>query len=204
MGAGSEHSVKAMPFGAASRALTFMPWLPASYTRGRRTRKPPAGAPSKEARRPETQKQQHKKCFLSLTVFPHTDTRRTRYMQTRLDSYTTRHSRHIRCYRSPCAQMPAQSRSSCRPYFEPDTGRRCFVWCSGSCHIPSSREPDACPALSPYLSVTRRMQPRSTPDTHPPHFRCPHHASPFPYGCLFIRPALSPRASLRFVYTLRV
>lgn len=42
-------SVKAKPCRAASRALTFMPWLPASYTRGRRTRKPPAGAQSKEA-----------------------------------------------------------------------------------------------------------------------------------------------------------
>lgn len=51
------------PFGAASRALTFMPWLPASYTCGRRTRKPLAGARSKEARRPETQKQRHKKAF---------------------------------------------------------------------------------------------------------------------------------------------
>ena len=44
MCAGSGHSVKAMPCRAASRALTFMPWLPALYTRGRRTRKPPAGA----------------------------------------------------------------------------------------------------------------------------------------------------------------
>ncbi len=59
MDAGRGHSVKAKPFGAASRALTFMPWLPASYIRGRRTRKPPAGARSKEVRRPEAQR--HKK-----------------------------------------------------------------------------------------------------------------------------------------------
>lgn len=68
MGAGSGHSVKAMPCRAASRALTFMPWLPASYTRGRRTRKPPAGARSKEVRRPKAQR--HKKAFPAAHGFP--------------------------------------------------------------------------------------------------------------------------------------
>ena len=64
--------------------------------------------------------------------------------------------------------------------------------------------PDVYLEPSVYPPATRRIQLRSTADTHTPHFRCSHHASPFLRGCLFIRPALSPRASLRFVYTLRV
>ncbi len=70
MGAGSGHSVKAKPCRAASRALTFMPWLTALYTRGRRTRKPPAGARSKETRRSEAQRQRHKKAFPASRSFP--------------------------------------------------------------------------------------------------------------------------------------
>ena len=145
-----------------------------------------------------------KKRFPPPAVFPHTDTRRTRYMQTRPGSYSTRYSRQIHCYRSPCAQMPAPSRSSCRPHFGSDTGRMCFVWCSGSCRIPSPHVLDVYLEPSVYPPATRRIQLRSTVDTHPLHSRCPHHASPFLRGCLFIRPALSPKASLRFVYTLRV
>ena len=64
--------------------------------------------------------------------------------------------------------------------------------------------PDAYLAPSPYPPATRRIQLRSTADTHLPHSRWSHHVSSFSHGCLFIRPALSPRASLRFVYTLRV
>ena len=63
--AGSGHSVKAKPCRAATRALTFMPWLPASYSRGRRTRKPPAGARSKEVHNAEAQRQQYKNRFLT-------------------------------------------------------------------------------------------------------------------------------------------
>ena len=50
--------------------MTFMPWLPASYTCGRRTRKPPAGARSKEVRKPKAQRQRHKKAFPASHSFP--------------------------------------------------------------------------------------------------------------------------------------
>lgn len=66
------------------------------------------------------------------------------------------------------------------------------------------RLPDVYLEPSVYLPATRRIQLRSTADMHTPHSRCSHHESPFLRGCLFIRPALFPRASLRFVYTLRV
>ena len=68
MDAGSGHSVKAKPFGAASRALTFMPWLPASYTRGRRTRKPPAEGSVKGSSQTRSTKTQ--KAFPSSHDFP--------------------------------------------------------------------------------------------------------------------------------------
>ena len=61
MCAGSGHSVKAKPCRAASRALTGCPCFPAMDTCGRRTRKPPAGALSKEVRSSKTQTQQYKK-----------------------------------------------------------------------------------------------------------------------------------------------
>lgn len=70
MGAGSGHSVKAMPCRAASRALTGCPCFPAMDTCGRRTRKPPAGALSKEARKPEAQRQRHQKEFPASRSFP--------------------------------------------------------------------------------------------------------------------------------------
>ena len=112
MCAGSGHSVKAKHFGAASRALTFKPWLPASYTRGRRTRKPPAGAQSKEVRRPEAQRQRYKKRFPPLTIFPHTDIRRKRYMQICPGVCSAESSRYILSL-PPCVQIPAPSCSSC-------------------------------------------------------------------------------------------
>lgn len=84
MCAGSGHSVKAKPCRAASRALTGCPCFPAMDTCGRRTRKPPAGARSKEVRSSKIQRQQHKKAFFASRGFPgHTDMRRTRCTQGR-------------------------------------------------------------------------------------------------------------------------
>ena len=70
MCAGSGHSVKAKPCRAASRALTGCPCFPAMDTCGRRTRKPPAGARSKEVRSSKIQRQQHKKAFFASRGFP--------------------------------------------------------------------------------------------------------------------------------------
>ena len=106
MSAGSGHSVKVKPFGAASRALTFMPWLPASYTRGRRTRKPPEGALSKEAPSRKYKDRGTKKRVLSLTVFPHTDTRRKRYMQICPDVCPTEFFRFINVAPCPAFRCP--------------------------------------------------------------------------------------------------
>ena len=111
--AGSGYSVKAKPFGAASRALTFRPWLPASYTRGRRTRKPPVGAQSKEARRPEAQR--HKKAFSAAHVFF-----AYRHMVQTLHANPSRcmlhrvFSIHIACF-PPRVHMPAPSCAPCCP-----------------------------------------------------------------------------------------
>ena len=68
-GAGSGHPVKAMPCRAASRALTGCPCFPAMDGCGRRTRKPPAGALSKEVRCSKTQTQQYKKGIFRLPQF---------------------------------------------------------------------------------------------------------------------------------------
>ena len=87
---------------------------------------------------------------------------------------------------------------------ESDTDRVVCAWRTVVRRIPSPHVPDVYLEPSVYPPAPRRIQLRSTADTHPPHSRCPHHASSFLRGCLFIRPALSPRASLRFVYTLRV
>ena len=145
-----------------------------------------------------------KKRFSPPAVFPHTDMRRVQYMQARIDVCSAESSRYIRRSLTPGVQMSAPSCALCRPCLASDTDYMAWAWRSGIRRIPSPHVPDVYLEPSVYPPATRRIQLRSTADTHPLHSRCPHHASPFLRGCLFIRPALSPKASLRFVYTLRV
>ena len=62
--------VKLGPRTKAWRALTGCPCFPAMDGCGRRTRKPPAGALSKEVRCSKTQTQQYKKAFSASRNFP--------------------------------------------------------------------------------------------------------------------------------------
>ena len=189
-----------MPCRAASRALTGCPCFPAMDGCGRRTRKPPAGALSKEVRCSKTQTQQYKKAFSASRNFPAyrqaADTMHIRPPRLALRRVLPIHALSV--------YMSAPSCALCRPCLVSDTDYTACAWRSGICRIPSPHVSDVYLEPSVYPPATRRIQVRAAPDTHPPHSRCPHHASPFLRGCLFARPALSPRASLRFVYTLRV
>ncbi len=73
-----------------------------------------------------------------------------------------------RC-RPPGVQLFAPSCASHRHRCGPNTDRTVCAWRSGFHRIPSPRESDACPVLSPCLPVIRRMQLRAMLDTHPPH-----------------------------------
>lgn len=62
-----------------------------------------------------------KKRFPPLAVFPHTDTRRTRYMPICLGVCSTEFSRYIRRCLTHGVQMPAPSCALCRPCLASDT-----------------------------------------------------------------------------------
>lgn len=90
---------------------------------GRRTRKPPAGALSKEARSSKAQRQRHKKAFL---ISHFSDPYRypvARYMQAHPGICFTGFSLSRHYDRPPGVQMPTPSCSSCRPHFAPHADR---------------------------------------------------------------------------------
>ena len=206
MDAGSGHSVKAKPFGAASRALTFMPWLPASYTRGRRTRKPPAGARSKEAPGRKHKDRDTKKRVLSLTVFPDTDTRRKRYMQICPGVCPTEFSRYINVAPCPAFRCPRRhvrhvdhnvSRILTTRF--PHSVRAVVTY-----HLPVNRiltryRRHTHQRHAGYNSAPRLIRIRHLPDTRIMHTRFRTDA------CSFVRPCLRRPAyvsSIRYAYSL--
>lgn len=160
MGAGSAHLVKATPCRAASRALTRCPCFPAMDACGRRTRKPPAGARSKEARSSETQRQRHKNTFLisrGYSSYRHT----ANTIHTNLPRRMLRRAIpiHTPLLRTPppdtCAAMCIMLTMLCAAYrpnglrmtlrFSPHTVSACAGCLSGAVSIPTNDTPDTTP-----------------------------------------------------------
>ena len=194
-----------MPCRAASRALTGCPCFPAMDACGRRTRKPPAGALSKEVRKPEAQRLRRKKAFPASRDF--------RTCRHTADTIHANPPRLILYKIFPMhTALPHTRRSDVRAVMCVMPTLPCVGYCLHGLRIAFRHSPHTVSSCAGCFIWSRqythqrhvgyKSAPRPIGTCHIPdaHIMRPR----FLRGCLFIRPALSPRASLRFVYTPRV
>ena len=194
------------PVGLASRALMFMPRLPASlHSRATDEESLRRGLLSKGSPQTESTKATTQKRFPPLTAFPHTDTRRTRCSQAcpgvrftefSPDTYDVASRSAFRC---PRRHVHHADLALCRiltAQFSYDV--------QGFCRIPSPHVPDGYLEPSIYPPATRRIQPaprlirtRHVPDARIMRLRFRTDA------CSFVRHCLRGLAYVSS-YTLRV
>ena len=160
-----------MPCRAASRALTGCPCFPAMDACGRRTRKPPAGALSKEVRSSKTQTQQYKKAFFASRGFP-AYRHAAGMMHTSLPRLTLHRIFPIH------TALPHTRRSDTRAVMRVMPTLPCVGYCLHGLRIAFWHSPHTVSSCAGCLSGAISIPTSDTPDTTPLHSRYAHATFP--------------------------